>query len=100
MVGVQSALRLTMIMPFDPNIQTFVVLFYPRCSDVRICRQESSKRIFELRTLPMPRHVQALGWVENDRVDLIFLQQHGELSLGNRGATAVLTPLGIRIGRE
>ena len=69
------------------------------CSDVR--RQKSGERILELRApVPVPRQVQALGRMKHYRADIIRLQQRGEFSLADRGATAERTPLGIRVGRE
>jgi hypothetical protein len=39
--------------------------------------------------------------VQDDRGDFVLLQQHGELPLRNRGATAAeLTPFGAQVGSE
>jgi hypothetical protein len=86
----------------DPNIRTLAALFCLSCSDVRIGWQEPRECVFELRAaVTVSGQLGALGRVQDDRGDFVLLQQHGELPLRNRGATAAeLTPFGAQVGSE
>src|SRR5262245_27915150 len=90
MVGVQSALRLTMIVSSDPNIRTFLPSRFPR-SDFRVrmfgllglgvLGQETGKCVIKLGPpIPTAREAGALG--------------------GKRAAAAELSPFSVRVGGE
>ena len=83
-----------------PNIRTSHPLAPAlECSDVRLLRQETRKRVLELRgPITVPREIGSLSRMNDDRTNIIVSQQRRDLVFGDWASAAIFVPRRVWIG--
>src|SRR3984957_4214430 len=83
-----------------PNIRTSHPLAPAlECSYVRLVRQETRKRVVELRCpITVPREIGSLSRMNDDRTNIIVSQQRRDLVFGDWASAAIFVPRRVWIG--
>ena len=83
-----------------PNIRTSHPLAPAlECSDVRLLRQETRKRVLELRgPVTVPREIGSLSRMNDDGTNIIVSQQRRDLVFGDWASAAIFVPRRVWIG--
>ena len=83
-----------------PNIRTSRPLAPGlECLDVRLLRQETRKRVLELRgPITVPREIGSLSRMKDDRTNIIVSQQCRNLVFGDWASAAIFVPRRVWIG--
>ena len=85
-----------------PNIRTSHPLAPAlECSDVRLVRQETRKRVVEVRCpITVPREIGSLSRMNDDRTNIIVSQQRRDLVFGGWTSATIFVPRRVWMGEK